>query len=103
MVLFELPAIFITMSSIAIYKSCKYIYKTTSVKYTNYKQKKKYKDISPICEYNTFDQIQCVICFEDLQNTFRQLPCKHIFHKHCIDKWILHQKGNCPICNYVVL
>jgi hypothetical protein len=103
MVVFELPALLLTFGSVAIYKSLKTLYDVTLSKYTTYKVEKIYNDISPICEHNTFDQVQCVICFEDLKTNFRQLPCEHVFHKQCIDTWILDQKGNCPICNHVVI
>ena len=103
MVILELPALVLSLGSIAIYKSCKHLYNVAYGEYVIYKKKKQYIKISPLCEYNIFDQTQCVICFDNLQQTVRQLPCKHIFHKDCIDKWILEKKGNCPICNYVVI
>ena len=24
--------------------------------------------------------------------------CNHVFHKHCIDKWLGSNKENCPMC-----
>lgn len=43
----------------------------------------------------------CTICSEDTlspETIFRQLPCKHAFHKPCIDKWICTKDASCPLC-----
>jgi hypothetical protein len=38
---------------------------------------------------------ECNICLEKIgKNTTFMLPCKHEFHKTCIDKW----SGPCPLC-----
>ncbi|KAH6835612.1 hypothetical protein C2S53_007646 [Perilla frutescens var. hirtella] len=45
-------------------------------------------------------QTSCVICLQKLKNgeAARSLPsCKHMFHLHCIDQWLMRQ-GSCPIC-----
>lgn len=44
-------------------------------------------------EYN------CVICMEKykLRDKYIILPCKHIFHEHCIKTWF-KQSNICPIC-----
>lgn len=50
-------------------------------------------------------QFVCSIClgeFED-QDSLRQLQCSHLFHKACVDKWVLAEKdtpsqGRCPMC-----
>jgi len=41
----------------------------------------------------------CSICLSALNtNTCRQIKkCKHIFHKDCIDIWLL-KHFNCPLC-----
>lgn len=41
---------------------------------------------------------ECSICL-DVQNKdfFIKLDCQHIFHKNCIEQWIV-QKNNCPLC-----
>lgn len=35
---------------------------------------------------------------------FRVLSCSqtHRFHKHCIDKWLIKNKPNCPICRQIL-
>lgn len=41
----------------------------------------------------------CVICLEPMQaqETMRALPCGHVLHKLCIDRW-LGVNAVCPIC-----
>ena len=46
----------------------------------------------------------CAVCLGEFAagEELRVLPCKHVFHTHCIDKW-LHRKASrgapsCPLC-----
>lgn len=41
----------------------------------------------------------CAVCITDFSagELLRQLPCRHAFHKCCIDKWLLRNK-RCPLC-----
>ena len=40
----------------------------------------------------------CAICREEMEaNSTRKLPCNHIFHRNCLQKWILRHP-TCPIC-----
>ena len=42
---------------------------------------------------------ECSICTDALHATVcRQLPCGHMFHMRCIDKWLLRDRGECPSC-----
>ena len=45
----------------------------------------------------------CVICMEEFKekDEIRELDCKHIFHKNCIDKWLTEHK-KCPIDNHEI-
>ncbi len=66
-----------------------------------YKIKKKY--ISFLPKYNAQDKekIICSICLNKIQinDYIRKLPCEHIFHSNCIDKWIIYEnKNECPNC-----
>lgn len=46
----------------------------------------------------------CVVCMDTYkpQQVLRILTCRHIFHKKCVDRWLL-KRGVCPICNYDIL
>lgn len=49
------------------------------------------------CRYHS-NYGDCGICFENV--SFRQkhvTKCAHLFHKNCINRWLL-QKKQCPIC-----
>ena len=47
--------------------------------------KKKFKDTQ-----HKENQESCAICVEDFEKAtmIRETPCKHIFHDHCLMKWI---------------
>ncbi|RKP39094.1 hypothetical protein BJ085DRAFT_7086, partial [Dimargaris cristalligena] len=42
------------------------------------------------------------ICLDDfaLGDRIRQLYCRHVFHRECIDEWLLTKCGLCPICKH---
>ena len=47
-----------------------------------------------------FINAECSICqeeFNDREMT-RKLTCNHIFHPHCIDKWLMTCSKKCPVC-----
>ncbi|EIW72090.1 hypothetical protein TREMEDRAFT_72651 [Tremella mesenterica DSM 1558] len=66
------------------------------------------------CVYLTPDEAICVICHENYcqpdgvgevvytADVLRFLGCGHLFHQHCIDRWLQRGSGNCPICNQSV-
>lgn len=47
---------------------------------------------------------QCAVCIEPYKwnDVIRILPCKHVFHKSCVDPWLLDQRS-CPMCKMDIL
>ncbi|GMH23276.1 hypothetical protein Nepgr_025119 [Nepenthes gracilis] len=46
----------------------------------------------------------CAICLDNLSegDWCRVLPdCKHLFHSHCVDKWLL-KVATCPVCRTAI-
>jgi E3 ubiquitin-protein ligase synoviolin len=41
---------------------------------------------------------QCIICYDDMVDDAKKLPCGHIFHKHCLKSW-MERNTRCPYCN----
>ena len=39
--------------------------------------------------------MSCSICLEDLKCNLIITPCKHKFHRNCLEKWT---KNSCPLC-----
>ncbi|XP_071425169.1 E3 ubiquitin-protein ligase RNF128 isoform X2 [Pithys albifrons albifrons] len=50
------------------------------------------------------DGDSCVVCFEQYKpnDVMRVLTCNHVFHKTCIDPWLLDH-GTCPLCKCDIL
>lgn len=55
------------------------------------------------------ENVYCSICCNSVKYTefIRKLPCNHIYHKKCIDKWLISllkksEKMNCPLCRKIL-
>ncbi|XP_028973316.1 RING finger protein 150 [Esox lucius] len=46
----------------------------------------------------------CAVCIEGYKpnDTVRILPCRHLFHKNCVDPWLLDHR-TCPMCKMNIL
>ncbi|XP_054656951.1 RING finger protein 150 isoform X1 [Dunckerocampus dactyliophorus] len=46
----------------------------------------------------------CAVCIEGYKanDVVRVLPCRHLFHKHCVDPWLLDHR-TCPMCKMNIL
>ncbi|XP_065151308.2 RING finger protein 150a [Paramisgurnus dabryanus] len=46
----------------------------------------------------------CAVCIEDYKpnDVVRTLPCRHVFHKNCVDPW-LQDHRTCPMCKMNIL
>ncbi|CAM9506754.1 unnamed protein product [Scytosiphon promiscuus] len=59
-------------------------------------------DSFPVVKYSEAEGLEedsCAVCLFDYQaeDELRHLPCKHAFHKLCLDKWLATNRS-CPIC-----
>ena len=41
---------------------------------------------------------RCSICFEGLREGTQRLPCGHVFHRRCLEPWVLRDGRTCPLC-----
>ncbi|KAK8535480.1 hypothetical protein V6N12_056997 [Hibiscus sabdariffa] len=50
------------------------------------------------------DDAVCCICLTSYadNDVLKELPCSHVFHKSCVDKW-LKMKAFCPLCKCTIL
>ncbi|KAG0460436.1 hypothetical protein HPP92_020733 [Vanilla planifolia] len=53
-------------------------------------------------EGNTKEEVQmdCCVCLCRLQegDGTRKLPCHHLFHRECVDQWLVRCQRTCPLC-----
>ena len=43
------------------------------------------------------EAVQCVICQEPIRGGDQRLPCAHVFHRACLQRW-LPEHRSCPVC-----
>ena len=57
-------------------------------------------ELKKFSEIDNKDCCSCTVCllnFED-DDIVRKIKCNHIFHKKCIDEWLLNHSNKCPVC-----
>lgn len=44
--------------------------------------------------------VECVVCLSTIKedDEIRELRCKHLFHKDCLDRCVEHKHNTCPLC-----
>ncbi|KAG6505778.1 E3 ubiquitin-protein ligase At4g11680-like [Zingiber officinale] len=59
---------------------------------------------SPVGHVISPEDAECCICLLPYNDgdELRELPCRHHFHRHCVDKW-LHINATCPLCKYNII
>eukprot|EP01006_Ploeotia_vitrea_P008599 TRINITY_DN20652_c0_g1_i1.p1 TRINITY_DN20652_c0_g1~~TRINITY_DN20652_c0_g1_i1.p1 ORF type:complete len:544 (-),score=52.48 TRINITY_DN20652_c0_g1_i1:1289-2920(-) len=59
----------------------------------------KLKDMKQLNVDADTENTNCTVCLSDfeLEETLRTLPCNHIFHRDCVDRWLKTNKS-CPCC-----
>lgn len=57
-------------------------------------------DLTRLRRESSGDSRDCSVCMEEFGEgeVTRRLPCLHIYHKACIDRWLLQCNASCPIC-----
>ncbi len=58
-------------------------------------------EIAPLQVTTTCDDELCAICLDaiEAEQRVRMLPCTHVFHDHCIVRWLC-RANRCPVCNH---
>lgn len=61
---------------------------------------------SSTSDHTLWTQPTCPICLDDFvprETTVRSLPCHHIYHPACIDRFLLDISSLCPVCKAKVV
>lgn len=56
---------------------------------------------SGVMYYEKDEEIsECSICLCKIEegDEVRILKCDHLFHFHCLDRWLAHGRSTCPLC-----
>lgn len=48
---------------------------------------------------------RCSICLQDYETgeSIKTLPCTHVYHCGCIERWLGECRGSCPVCTQKVI
>lgn len=44
--------------------------------------------------------VECVFCLSGVEegDEIRELRCRHLFHRACLDRWLARPPATCPLC-----
>uniref|UniRef100_A0A1D1YXJ1 Putative E3 ubiquitin-protein ligase RHA2B n=1 Tax=Anthurium amnicola TaxID=1678845 RepID=A0A1D1YXJ1_9ARAE len=55
-----------------------------------------------VCRYEVGggERTECVFCLCEVEEgeEIRELGCRHLFHRGCLDRWLEHGRATCPLC-----
>ena len=51
-------------------------------------------------EEGSNEVVECAVCLCKIEEgeEIRELRCGHMFHRDCLDRWVGHRNGTCPLC-----
>ena len=51
-------------------------------------------------EEGSNEVVECAVCLCKIEEgeEVRELRCGHMFHRDCLDRWLGHRNGTCPLC-----
>ncbi|XP_050206965.1 uncharacterized protein LOC126656432 [Mercurialis annua] len=58
-----------------------------------------------VVDIDNVGSMQCAVCLSEFKEgeKVRNLECKHMFHKGCLDQWLKQCKSTCPLCRNKVV
>lgn len=59
------------------------------------------RETAPERKHSVADKPSCAICMDEIEMDAKPLPCMHVFHRPCIDRW-LRRERSCPVCRKAV-
>ncbi|KAK4341406.1 hypothetical protein RND71_039907 [Anisodus tanguticus] len=100
---FLMLLIFVTISAYVRRQEkhkCRKIINKKSTKFV-YKKRK-------LLGFAATEPLDCAICLSDFEHGDygrKVESCNHMFHENCLDKWLMHGKGQatCPLCRGVII
>jgi hypothetical protein len=68
-------------------------------------KKSQLKSIGKYKKVKCDSESECPICLDQLKlnEYYRELACKHVFHKKCIDRWFKKDHSDCPMCRAKII
>lgn len=63
------------------------------------------KNYLGVSRYEAPSPVVCVFCLSDIEagEEVRELRCEHLFHRRCLDPWLVLRRPTCPLCRDALL